>query len=300
MAASWRRCARQHSLDPDVTPDMHRLPDTELLECRQEMEPLLRSAFPALERLQGATGDHGVCQLLTNADGISLHWSGAAGDEAELQAWGLCRGVDWSEAASGTNGVGTSLIERRTLVVQHEHHYYARALKITCISAPVFDHAGTLAGAVNVTFYGSTSTQAPAGLLASAVADTARQIEIDHFHHHFHDARISSLPWALRCGAVLLATDRDDVIVGASRGARHVLGLNDAAIREGVIAADRIHALANRVEDDGLDTAEHGALRRALLRERGNVTAASRRLGVSLATIKRKISHRHLERRSRN
>ncbi|SEN36287.1 regulatory protein, Fis family [Paracoccus alcaliphilus] len=289
VATSWQRCAEQYRLDPATPPRMRRLSDAELGELEQGMEPILRSAGPALERLQRATGNRGVCQLLTNAEGIPLHWSGAECDQGELQAWGLCRGVDWSEVHNGTNGIGTSLIERRALVVRQDQHYYARALAITCASAPVYDHDGALAGALNVTFYGIASNMAPAGLLLSTITDAARQIEIDHFHRHFRHASVISLPWPARCGAVLLAVDRDNVVIGASRGARHVLGLCDAAIRQGVVASDCLDALNGAEGEDGLAHAERGAIRRALLRERGNVTATSRRLGISLATAKRKI-----------
>ena len=230
-----------------------------------------------------------IVGIIALIGGIPLHWSGAECDQGELQAWGLCRGVDWSEVHNGTNGIGTSLIERRALVVRQDQHYYARALAITCASAPVYDHDGALAGALNVTFYGIASNMAPAGLLLSTITDAARQIEIDHFHRHFRHASVISLPWPARCGAVLLAVDRDNVVIGASRGARHVLGLCDAAIRQGVVSSDCLDALNGAEGEDRLAHAERGAIRRALLRERGNVTATSRRLGISLATAKRKI-----------
>ena len=82
------------------------------------------------------------------------------------------------------------------------------------------------------------------------------------------------------------------IVVGASRGARHVLGLTADDIARGIVASDLVEMQA-----DTLDSAEYGVLRRSLLRNRGNVTAAARELSVSHATMKRKIRQHRLGRR---
>ncbi len=292
LATSWQRCAALHQLAPEAAPPLNRLSDAELRAVAEPMQPLLAIAAPSLKRLLRSIGTRGTCLLVSNADGIPLYCAGDEGDRADLQSWGLCRGVDWSEAYSGTNGIGTSLIEQRSLLVRQDQHYYARALAITCASAPVFDHQGDLAGAVNVTFYGMASDYAPGGLLLSAVTEAARQIEIDSFHHNFAHARTLSLPGRSRSGAILLAVDPDDIVIGASRGARHVLGLTAADIARGVVASDLID-----MQPDTLADAEAGVLNRALVRNRGNVTATARGLGISHATMKRKIRQHQLDRR---
>lgn len=58
-----------------------------------------------------------------------------------------------------------------------------------------------------------------------------------------------------------------------------MLGPCDAAIRQGVVVSDCLDALNGAEGENRLAHAERGAIRRALLRERGNVTATSRRLG---------------------
>ena len=292
LATSWQRCANLHRLDPEHAPPVKRLSDSELRRISEPMEPLLAVAAPTLERLSRSVGTRGACLLASNADGVPLLWSACEADASQLQDWGLCPGVDWSEASGGTNGIGTSLVEQRALLVWQDQHYYARDLAITCASAPIFDHQGDLAGAVNVTFYGIASDYAPGGLLLSAVTEATRQIEIDGFHQNFAHARTVSLPGRVRSGAILLAVDNDDIVIGASRGARHVLGLTDDDIARGVVASDLVEMQA-----DTLDSAEYGVLRRSLLRSRGNVTAAARELSVSHATMKRKIRQHRLGRR---
>lgn len=291
LALSWQRCLHLHRLDPEVAPPINRLSEPELRERIAPMERLLAIATPALERLRRGVGARGTCLLLSNPDGIPVYSSGSDTDKADLQSWGLCRGVDWSEAHSGTNGIGTSLVEQRALLVRQDQHFYSRALGITCASAPVFDQQGDLVAALNVTFYGAASDHAPGGLLLSAVTEAARQIEIDVFHHSFSHARTVSVPGQSRSGAILLAVDKDDIVIGASRGARHVLGLTPADIARGVVASDLID-----MQCDTPGVAECGVLRRALVRNRGNVTAAARELSISLATMKRKIRQHGLDR----
>lgn len=57
---------------------------------------------------------------------------------------------------------------------------------------------------------------------------------------------------AVRSGAILLVVDNDDIVIGASRGARHVLGLTDDDIARGVVASDLVEMQA-----DTLDSAEY-------------------------------------------
>ena len=64
-----------------------------------------------------------------------------------------------------------------------------------------------------------------------------------------------------------------------------------ADIARGVVASDLID-----MQCDTPGVAECGVLRRALVRNRGNVTAAARELSISLATMKRKIRQHGLDR----
>lgn len=142
-----------------------------------------------------------------------------------------------------------------------------------------------MAGAANITYYYRASEQAPVGLLMSSISDATRQIEMDHSHQTFADDRIISIPGETRSGALLIAVDPDDVITGATRGARRAFGLTEAGLAAGVIAGDLFAK-----SPDTLQGAEFSVLRRWLIRNGGNVTASARDLNISHATIKRKIN----------
>ena len=86
--------------------------------------------------------------------------------------------------------------------------------------------------------------------------------------------------------AALLAVDRDDLVVGATRAARLALSITDERIA-GQLAASEVLG-GGSIEADLLE-AERGAVRRALALNNGNVSAAARGLGVSRATLHRKL-----------
>lgn len=292
LVASWRRCTHGYGLDPADARPQRVLTAAELRMSAERLEPLLFSAKATLGRLHRAVGGGGVCVLFAGNDGVPVHWHGAESDEGDLRRWGLRPGVDWSERAEGTNGIGTCLVEGSPLAVHRDQHFYLRDIDISCAVAPVFDHAGTLAGALNVTLYGASVPAGCAGLIHAAVTDAARQIEIDHFHNMFRSARIVSVPGQLRSGAALLAVDADDIIVGATRSARRILSLTDTRLHDGICARDVLGG-----GEDDLAGAERPVIRRALARNNGNVSAAARMLGISRATMKRKLYHYGLKRK---
>ena len=85
----------------------------------------------------------------------------------------------------------------------------------------------------------------------------------------------------------LLAVDRDDLVIGATRAARIGLGVNSAALKRPTPAADLIGRA--KAESDDIDRAERAVLQRALARAGGNVSKAAKNLNLSRATLHRKI-----------
>lgn len=290
LAASWGRCMSLYGLDPARAPPARILGHAELDMARQASARLLDVGFPIVERLRLLAGP-GVCLLWADADGVPLQsWANDA-DAGELRRLGLQPGVDWSERSEGTNGIGTCLVEKRPVIIRDDQHFFPRDTRITCLVAPIFDHCGVLRGALNATIYGRNDMAGRIELLFAAVCEAAQEIETEAFHHAFQGLRILSV--GARRGAALLAIDRDEILVGASKAARTTLGLNDALIDGGCSVTD----LFENGQDD-LNGAERGVLRRALTRHGGNVTAAARTLDISLATMKRKIRQHGLHRKA--
>lgn len=284
LAASWRRSLTVHGLEPDAVSPTETVTELRLREARQAMGSVLSAAQPALDRLYHAVGGTGCCVLLTDRHGVAVDRRGAAADDATFRSWRLWPGAVWSEAAEGTNGIGTCLAEKRAVTIHRDQHFRTKNTGLSCIDAPVYDHRGELAGALDVSSARVDITEGFIGLIAAAVQDAARAIEAQAFRQAYPDARIMLAPTG--DSSALLALDRDDLVIGATRAARLAFDITDQRILDALPASEILHGSAPGAD---LAEAERGAIRRALAGVDGNVSAAARVLGVSRATLYRKM-----------
>ena len=287
IAASWARSVQRYGLDPHRPKPVRMLSEAELTTARESLGAMVRLAQSSLDQLFQAVGGVGCSVLLNDRHGVVLDRRGHPADDAVFQRSGLWPGAVWSEEAEGTNGIGTCLAEERALTIHRDQHFYARNTGFSCSAAPIYDHEGQLAAALDVSSARVDMTEAFVGLITIAVADAARRIESLNFRHAFAHSRVVVTPDLDRHNAGLLAIDRDDMVVGASHAARQAYGLTNAKLTKPI----PVDALFSRTDDpaDELKRAERGALRRALAATGGNVSAAARALGVSRATLHRKM-----------
>lgn len=288
LVASWRRSLTLHGLDPAERKAPRRLTEAELSEARQRMEPLLRAADASLDRLYQAVGGVGCCVLLADREGIPVERRGAVADDDTFDEWGLWTGSVWSEDAEGTNGIGTCLADQRALTIHRDQHFFSRNTLLSCTTAPIYDYEGNLAAALDVSSCRSDLTESFVNLIAVAVGDAARRIEAENFRLAFSNARILLAPVVERSTGALIAVDADDLVVGATRSARLALGITQQVLARGLPAADILGGSAKAAEN--LDDAERGVVQRAIARADGNVSAAAHNLGISRATLHRKLA----------
>ncbi|WP_257168786.1 helix-turn-helix domain-containing protein [Bradyrhizobium sp. SRS-191] len=294
LAASWRRSGHLHALDPAAHAPPPRLTAMEIAVARERVGRLLAIAQASLDRLFHAVGGVGCSVLLADADGTVLDRRGARGDDATFESWGLWTGAVWSERHEGTNAIGTCLVEKRPLTIDRDQHYLTRNSRLFCTTAPIFDEHGQLRAALDVSSCRTDLTEGFGRLIATTVADAARLIEAENFRQAFPQARIVLTPDTEREINSLLAVDSNDLVVGATRAARRVLGLSPQALARPVPASDLIRG-ARSVSDD-IDAAERAVLTRALARAGGNVSKAAKELDMSRATLHRKMKRLGLER----
>ena len=297
LAASWRRSSVLHGLDPASTETICAEERTAIRQRRDRLGRFVDIAQPNLDHLFSLVGMSGCGVVLTDSDGVVLDHRYAPGDVTSFQNWGLRLGSDWSEARQGTNGIGTCLAESRAVTIHRDEHFLARNIAMSCIDAPIFGANGEMIAALDVSSARADHTEAINGLISAMVLETARKIEIENFRAAHPSARIiyADDNGKGTDGAVLLAVDSDDIVIGATRSARRVFGLCATGRFDPFPAAD---ILGREGDKSGFEKAERAAVVRALTREKGNVTGAARSLGVSRATLYRHMKRLGLEKQA--
>lgn len=286
IVASWNRSAKVHGLAPSHRTSRDRLTEAEFRALLDRLGPVVQAAAPTLDRLFQAVGTLGGCVILASDEGIPVDRRGRSAHDRDFQENGLWTGTVWSEAAAGTNGIGTCLAEGRAVTIHRDQHFLTANIGLSCSSAPVHDAEGRLIAVLDVSTAGHETSEALAGLISHAVGDAARRIESDLFHAAFPKARLMMPPGVDRAQGAILAVDGDELVIGATRAARLHFGLKGDLAKKPVPAADLLGLEAPGT----LEAGERAVMARALARAGGNASAAARALGISRATFHRKLS----------
>ncbi len=291
VAASWNRSANKHGLDPTDLRSPERIEDTALHQRRAALDKFMTVAAPRLDMLFSLVGQSGCGVFLTDVDGVILDQRLSEADTPVFEDWGLSTGADWSEEREGTNGIGTCLTEQRRVIIHQDEHFFTRNTAMSCIDAPIYGCDGQIVAALDVSSARADQTVAFNRLIAAQVSNTARAIEEANFRAIFPQARIVVADSEDAEAATLLAIDDDDLVIGATREARRVFGL-DAG---GIIPRPAADILGRRDGPTGFEKAERAAVVRAIARAGGNVSQAARQLGIGRATLYRRMKRLGLD-----
>lgn len=286
LAASWCRSALRHGLDPEQRDARFRLDSTRLAELRAAHDTLLAIAGPVLDQTFRSVGRSGCGVMLSDINGVILERRVGDNDAIGFADAGLVEGGRWDEAEEGTNGIGTCLVEGRPVVIHRDQHFATRNIGISCMDAPVHDPYGRLVAALDVSSCRDDHGPAMAEMIVALVRDAARRIERDFFCSHFDGHRIIFLSDDGGSGTALLAVDRDDLVVGASRAARLRLALDETALAD----PRPLDQLLGTAVTPSFEDGDRAVLRRALAHAGGNASSAARLLGIGRATLYRRLA----------
>lgn len=233
IANSWRRCLISHKLDPARQGPPQTLTESEIRHVAEPMEETIRLLTPDLDDLARVLRDAGYCVNLADVNATMLfsRLPGEA-DARMFMDWKIYTGSNFAETCEGTNGLGTALAEQKPILVHRDEHFRAQWHMFSCAVAPLFDQAGRLAGAVNITSCREDLERAAHQLALAVTMEATRRMEGAIFRDYFRNAWIATVPGD--GGSGLLAYDDDRRIVGACRSARALLGLTDGLIASGI------------------------------------------------------------------
>ena len=325
LQRSWQRC-QAWGLEPGQRIGFDAVSAARMRQVQEASAPLVQAARPVLAELVRAMGSIGYFAILTNAEGIVVDVHGPI-DRSDRRADVIARvGVDLSERAVGTTAISAALTELQPVWLHRGEHFFDDTGMYSCAGAPVFGPDGHCAGMLDLT--GVDVQERPAlkhlvrrsarsiengWLLAAPHALTLRLNWPGNQPGDDSDG--------------LLTLDADGRITGANPTARQMLSLE--AGDSGSHAADvfampwetlfdtarrgegfcevplwsglRLQTQAHRAGSDrtahsprpasgkALRDVESELIRQAVAQARGNVAEAARALGISRATVYRKL-----------
>lgn len=233
IVASWRRCVNDYGVDVEDSRAPRILTRYELGESREPIDNLVRTAQAGVDRLYRQVRDAGYTVLLCNTDGIAVLERAEAQHASEFRYWGVCLGGVWSEAAEGTNGIGTCIAEERPVSVHRGQHFRSRNTDLSCSGAPIFGHDGKLIAVLDVSATDPKKSEHAHALTGMLTLSAAQAVEERFFRERFHQEWIIAAA-DKAAETLLLAVDGGLRIVGANRAARAGFDLDDTKLRAGV------------------------------------------------------------------
>jgi signal transduction histidine kinase len=139
ILSSWKRCRDMHVDASRRSAPLAVSRDAQLREIRDANEPLLRAAHPVMNRLVEHLADSGYAVVLTDREGCILQIAGDDSVRRRLERIDFIPGGNWSEAAAGTNAIGTALADGRPVQLMAAEHFCEGWTDLTCTAAPIRD-----------------------------------------------------------------------------------------------------------------------------------------------------------------
>ena len=323
---SWRRCLHSGQRPQDrVGFDL--IPEQQLRRVQDANHALVSAARPVLEQLGRAIASTRYFAILTNQDGVVVDAHGPI-DRGDPRATLITRvGVDLSERSVGTTAIGAALAELQPVWLHRGEHFFDDTGCYSCAGAPLFGPDGDCAGMLDLT--GIDAAERPE--LKHLVTQSARSIENALTLSRPHRI-VLRLNWPGRMlgddDDGLVCLDGDGWVTGSNGAARQMVaglagpvrgpvhcselfaqpweplfdlarGSEQAAVELPLWSGLRLSALARAAGGTGstgarlpLRDVEIALIRKAVSDARGNVMEAARRLGISRATVYRKLSQK--------
>lgn len=326
---SWRRCLAM-GLSPDERIGFDLVSANRLQEAIDRTEALRTATAPVIAQLAHAAAESGHFALLTDASGIVVSAHGQM-DRCNRRVQLMSRvGLDLSEPTLGSNAIGLALAEAQPGRLHRGEHFFEDVSTYSGAGAPVFGPDGQCVAALALTGVNVPERPGLQHLVTRAAIDMQAALQLAQPHHlalHLnwpghhcgsgHDG--------------LLTVDAEGRITGANRAAADMLALSTApwphcdevfvdavgrlfdtarlrrpevewplrsGLRVRVLARLKADAARTPVKPAAaapglpLRELEVALIRQAVETARGNVMQAARALGISRATVYRRLKRR--------
>jgi sigma-54 dependent transcriptional regulator, acetoin dehydrogenase operon transcriptional activator AcoR len=323
---SWERCVAAGRV-PQQRVAFDLVSAAAIRRTTEEHHTLIDASRPVLRGLQHTMQSTGYFAILTDRNGVVIATDGPI-DMTDRRYSAITRiGVDLSESSVGTTAIGAALAELQPVRLHRAEHFFDDNSIYSCAGAPLFDAEANCVGMLDLTGVMVNERPELKHLVARAtraINDALVRKQAHALLLHLTWPHIESA----QSDEGLVAIDTDGRIVGANVAARKMIGelakpgrachvsevfatrwtdlfakSYEAAWREvptwsGLIMQVRAHSQHSAVAASSLKPQPTSAslrdvelemIRRAVTEARGNVDAAARALGISRATVYRKL-----------
>ena len=226
LDASWQRCAERYRFDRGGLPRVATLTSHEMREHREPLDEVIHAAKEEFDYVWEPLSAASFGASFSNTAGLILYYRSdrEAGNFVESERSGTL----WAEGVSGTNGVGTCVMERRPTQVFKGEHFFHDYAHLSCAAAPVLSADSEMIGVLNFTTGNPDIQRETFDLVGGLAVKSAERLSNHLFRSRFRDRTI--LMGRAKSGVMLLALE-EDRIIGANYAARQSLGWADGALR---------------------------------------------------------------------
>jgi transcriptional regulator of acetoin/glycerol metabolism len=323
---SWRRCL-QAGHEPGQRVGFDLIPVQAMRRTAEANRTLATAARPVLEQLARAIASTRYFAVLTNHEGVVVDAQGAI-DRADRRAQLITRvGVDLSERAVGTTAIGAALAELQPVWLHRGEHFFDDTGCYSCAGAPLFGPDGECVGMLDLTGIDAQERPELRHLAAQSARSIGNALALMRPH-----ALLLRINWPGRpVGGEddgLITLDGEGWVRGSNEAARDMIPQLHAhgapvhcselfgqpwepffdlaaqaavqvPVEVSLWSGLRLVALPRRAGEGAgsdpvpLKEAQLAMIRRAVAEAKGNVTAAALSLGISRATVYRKLGRKH-------
>ena len=170
ISDSWTR-SLSHGIDPLARPEDHVQTARILADIRSQHANLIQFARPELEVLFDQIAGSNFMIALGAPDGVVLDTltDSQFGDSDAGRA--VIPGSVWTEEVRGTNALGLCIATGRLAQVYGGEHFLRAHQDVSCISAPIFDGRGNLAGVLDASSGSTVRQQHTAALVQMSASN---------------------------------------------------------------------------------------------------------------------------------
>lgn len=217
ISESWHRC-KQANVNPHMNKGQKILSSIFFQDQKKKSEIFLDIAIPQIQNMRKTIDELQMMALLIDPDGYVLSLSGNKQTLKRAKHINFIEGVKWTEAAVGTNAIGTALEIEEAIMISGTEHYSVASHSWSCAAAPIHNDDGKLIGVLDFSCPIEFSHPYMLGMVTSIAHAIERECSIRvhqnelHLIHRFLDV-IDSDEQVVIC-------NHRDVIVSASKSVR--------------------------------------------------------------------------------